>query len=104
MRRQGGGFGFVILLVVLALVFYAAMRNLQSVSPAALEIQKHNAARRTEAQTGVQANPPDAPAASTSSSPDTWNPSPPARPNLSNMDAATTQHTDAVKDSLSQSN
>ena len=102
--RRGGGFGFVMLLVVLALVFYAAMKNLQSVSPAALEIQKHNAARRTEAQTGVQADPPETPAASTSSSADTWNPSPPARPNLSNMDAATSQHANDVKDSLSQSN
>jgi hypothetical protein len=103
MRRQGGGFGFVILLVVLAIVFYVAMRNMQAVAPAAMDIQKHNARRRVEAQTGLEpADTNQTPSPSASS--DSWTPTPPSRPNLEKMDKATTQHTDAVKDSLSQAN
>ena len=103
--RRGGGFGFVILLVVLAVIFYAAMRNLQSVSPAALEIQKHNAERKRQTTAPSPVAPDEsASASSTSASADTWTPSPPARPNLNQMDQATSQHTNQVKDALSQSN
>lgn len=94
----------MILLVVLAVIFYAAMRNLQSVSPAALEIQKHNAERKREVTAPSPLAPDEsASATSTSASSDTWTPSPPARPNLSQMDAATSQHSSQVKDALSQS-
>jgi len=46
MRRQGGGFGIIMLLVVLAIIAYVAMRNTQSIAPAALEVQQHNKKRR----------------------------------------------------------
>ncbi|HEX4824513.1 MAG TPA: hypothetical protein VFV19_09375 [Candidatus Polarisedimenticolaceae bacterium] len=108
MRRSGGGFGFIILLLVLAVVFYAAMRNFQAVAPAAMEVQKHNAKRRVDAQLGDATDDPNQTqgAASRSSSDDSWTPSAPSKPtgNLEKMDQATTQHTEAVKDSLSQSN
>ena len=102
--RRGGGFGFVILLVVLAIVFYAAMRNFQAVAPAAMEVQKHNAKRRVDAQLGDASDDQSRAQTSRSSTDDSWTPSAPAKPDLSKMDQATTQHADAVKDSLSQSN
>ena len=93
MRRQGGGFGFVVMLVVLVVIFYIAMNNFKSVAPAAVEIQKHNKAR-TAGQEGT----------STSASADSWTPAPPSRPSLSTMDERTSEHSASVQDALSQAN
>lgn len=95
MRRQGGGFGFVMLLVVLAVIFYVAMNNFKSVAPEAQEIKKHNDARKA----GLE--PKDV---SPSASADAWTPAPPARPNLSTMDQNTTEHSAAVQEAASQAN
>ena len=92
------------LLVVLAIVFYVAMRNFQAVAPAAMEVQKHNAKRRVDAELGTTPEEENQKQTSTSASDDSWSPSPPSRPNLEKMDQATSQHAAAVKDSLSQSN
>lgn len=102
MRRQGGGFGFVVLLMVLAVIFYIAMNNFKSVAPTAMEIQKHNKVRR--ASEGVQPDSVEPKHESASASADTWTPSSPARPNLSSMDQATTDHSKSVQDTLSQAN
>ena len=86
MRRQGGGFGFVMLLVVVAIVLYLAARNWQSTIPAAVEISK--------------------PGASTGSTLDSGSPnsgeSVPVRPSLSEMKSATDAHTADVRGSLDQ--
>jgi hypothetical protein len=99
MRKQGGGFGFVMLLVVLAIVAYAAMKNMKAVAPAAMEVQKHN--KRREMRQG-EFNPPDDAAENRSSSADSWTPAPPSRPNLQQMDQATTQHANDVQKAISQ--
>jgi len=98
MRRQGSGFGFVILLVAMAVLFFIAMNNFKSVAPSALEIKKHNEQR------AAQGTDPQPTPQSTSASADTWNPTPPARPDLSAMDQKTTQHANDVSDALSQGN
>src|SRR5262245_52802531 len=106
MRRQGGGFGFVVLLLVMAAIFFIAMNNFKSVAPTAMEIQKHNKARngRREIQSEY-VEPNDAAAStSTSASGDSWNPAPPSRPNLETMDKNTSAHSQKVQDALSQSN
>ena len=91
MRRQGGGFGFVVMLVVLAVILFIAMNNFKSVAPAAVEIQKHNKARKAGREVTA-----------TSASADSWTPAPPSRPSLSAMDQRTSEHSAAVKDALSQ--
>lgn len=93
MRRQGGGFGFVVMLVVLAVVFYLAMNNFKSTAPSAVQIQRHNEARK------VGQDPPAEPVPA-----DAWTESPPARPSLSTVDKNTTEHAADVKDALSQTN
>ncbi len=95
MRRQGGGSGFVVLLLVLAVVFYLAMSNFKSVAPEALEIKKHNDARKA----GLEPKQ-----SSTSASADAWTPTPPSRPSLSTMDQTTSEHTTAVQEAASQAN
>jgi len=102
MRRQGGGFGFVIMLVVLVVIFFIAMNNFKSVAPAAVEIQRHNKARK--AGQDVQPESFEPKNGSTSASADSWTPSPPSRPSLSTMDKRTTEHSSAVQDALSQAN
>ena len=102
MRRQGGGFGFVVMLVVLAVIFYLAMNNFKTVAPEAMEIQKHNKARRAGQEVEPESFEPKA--ASTSASADAWTPTPPSRPSLSTMDQKTTEHVGAVSDTLSQAN
>jgi hypothetical protein len=102
MRRQGGGFGFVILLVVLAIIFFATMRNLNSIAPSALEIRKHNAARNNGGEPRPEVDEPKQ--TSTSESADSWTPAPPSRPSLSTMDQRTTEHTSEVQSALSQAN
>jgi hypothetical protein len=92
MRRQGGGFGFVVMLVVLVVVFYLAMNNFKSAAPAAIAIQKHNAERKSGEE-------PKAPSATD----DSWTPTPPSRPSMSTMDQKTTEHSAAVQSALSQS-
>ena len=96
MRRQGGGFGFVVMLVVLAVIFYLAMNNFKSTAPTAIDIKRHNEAR--EAGQDVEPSAPTAPSASA----DTWNASPPSRPSLETVDKNTSQHASDVKDALSQ--
>ena len=87
------------LLVVLAIVAFVAMRNTKSIAPTAMEIQKHNQQRR---DVNAEAIAPDA--APTSASDDSWNPTPPARPSLDTVDQKTTEHSGAVQDALSQAN
>ena len=91
MKRQGGGFGFVVMLVVLAVVFYIAMNNFKSTAPTAIAIQEHNRARESGK---------DVP--STPATDDSWTPAPPSRPNLSTMDQKTSEHSAAVQGALSQ--
>ena len=100
MRRQGGGFGIIMLLVVLAIIAWVAMRNTRSIAPEVLQIQEHNKRREVNAE-GIAPN-----ATATSASDDSWSPAPPAKPtsNLETMDQKTTAHTTDVKDALSQSN
>jgi len=102
MRRQGGGFGFVVMLVVLVVIFYIAMNNFKSVAPAAVEIQKHNKARNGRRE--IQSEYVEPNDASTSASADSWTPTPPSRPNLSTMDQNTSDHSAKVQDALSQAN
>lgn len=90
------------LLVVLVVVFFLAMRNFKTVAPAAMEVQKHNKAR--EAGQGAGAEGSKSAETSTAASADSWTPAPPSRPNLSTMDHNTSEHTNAVKDALSQAN
>jgi hypothetical protein len=99
MRKQGGGFGFVVLLVVLAIIF-VAMRNFESVAPSAMDIQKHNAQRRKS--DGVAPETFEPKQNSTSASADSWTPAPPSRPSMSTMDERTSQHADDVQNALSQ--
>ncbi len=100
MRRQGSSFGFVIMLVVLAVIFYLAMNNFKTVAPEAMEIQKHNRSRRAGQEVQPESFEPKA--TSTSASADAWTPTPPSRPSLSTMDQRTSDHSAAVKDALSQ--
>ena len=102
MRKQGGGFGFVIMLLVLAVVFYLAMNNFKSVAPEAMDIKRHNDARKAGRDARPGGGQPTS--TSTSSNADAWNPAPPSRPNLSTMDQKTTEHAAAVSDTLSQAN
>ena len=87
------------LLVVLGIVAYMAMRNTQSVAPTAMEIQRHNQKRR---EVNAEAIAPDA--APTSASSDSWNPAPPARPSLETVDKNTTEHSNNVADALDEAN
>src|SRR5438093_115543 len=89
MRRQGGGFGFVILLIVLAVIFFIAMNNFKRVAPTAMEIQEHNQARKAGQEVKPEEFEPKR--GSTSSSADAWTPAPPSRPNLKTMDQRTAQ-------------
>jgi hypothetical protein len=100
MRRQGGGLGFLILLVVLVIVFFLAMRNFQSVAPAAMDIHKHNKQRKA----GEEVQPETFEPKSTSASADSWTPAPPSRPSLSTVDQRTTEHSADVQSALSQAN
>ena len=103
MRKQGSGFGFVVMLVVLAVIFYLAMNNFKTVAPEAMEIQKHNKSRRAGQEVQPESFEPPKPA-STSASADSWTPTPPSKPSLSTMDKRTSEHSTAVKDALSQTN
>jgi hypothetical protein len=88
MRRQGGGFGFVMLLVVVAVVLFLAARNWKRVAPTAMEVSGDPA---TELST----------AASDSGQPNGG--VPPVRPSLREMQQETSAHTDDVRDTLSKS-
>jgi len=90
------------MLLVLAVVFYLAMNNFKRVAPVAMEIQKHNKARKAGDEVSPENFEPKS--GSTSASADAWTPAPPSRPSLSTMDQRTSQHTDSVKDALSQAN
>jgi hypothetical protein len=102
MRRQGGSFGFVALLLVLAVILYIALNNFKSVAPAAIEVQKHNKARK--AGEAVEPEKFEPKPESTAGSADAWTPAPPARPSVSTMDQRTSEHTQSVQDALSQAN
>jgi hypothetical protein len=99
MRRQGGGFGFVIMLLTLAVIFYVAMNNFKHIAPAAIDVKKHNTAREAGQENAPEVEAPKngSPAASA----DSWTATPPTRPNLSTMDKNTTEHSAQVKDALS---
>ena len=92
----------MIMLLVLAVVFYLAMNNFKSVAPEAMDIKRHNDARTAGRDVRPENGEPKT--ASTSGNADAWNPAPPSRPNLSTMDQKTTEHTGAVADALSQAN
>ena len=92
----------MVMLVVLAVIFYLAMNNFKTVAPEAMEIQKHNKSRR--AGHDVQPENFEPTSASTSASADAWTPAPPSRPSLSTMDQRTSDHSAAVKDALSSAN
>ena len=100
MRRQGSGFGFVVMLVVVVVIFYLAMNNFKAVAPEAMEIQKHNKSRRAGQEVQPESFEPKS--TPTSASADAWTPTPPSRPSLSTMDQRTSEHSAAVKDALSQ--
>ena len=102
MRRQSGGFGFVVMLMVLAVVFYIAMNNFKSVAPSALELQKHNKDRNGRRE--IQSEYVELKDTSASASGDSWTPAPPSRPSLSTMDQNTSDHSAKVQDALSQAN
>jgi len=88
----------VILLVAVAVLFYVAMTNFKSVAPSALEIKQHNDRR-------ASGEPEPQPAAtSTAASADSWTPTPPARPNLSEMEQKTSEHASDVQGALSRDN
>jgi hypothetical protein len=102
MRRQGGGFGIVVMLVVLAVIFYLVMNNFKSTAPSALQIQRHNAERKARRE--VNAEQFDANQPPTSASSDAWTPTPPSRPSLDTVDKNTTAHSNDVQNALSQAN
>lgn len=89
------------MLVILAVVFYLAMNNLKMSAPSALEIKRHNDARKAGRDTHVEDEAKQEP---TSASADAWNPSPPSRPSLDTVDKNTSQHASDVGDALSQAN
>ena len=91
MRRQGNGFGIIILLLVLAIVAFLSLNNFKATAPAAMQIQEHNKARSA----GQKVESP-------SSSGDAWTATPPSRPSLKAMDQKTTEHSNTVQDALSQ--
>lgn len=100
MRRQGGGFGTVILLVVVAVVLYLVARNWTSVAPTAMEIHDRNERRTT---TGSEYEPEKVEAPSGGKSEDAWTPAPPVNPSLGTMESRTSAHTDSVNEALQQS-
>ena len=87
------------MLVVLVVIFFIAMNNFKRIAPEAVDIQKHNKARKAGQE--VQPENFEPKSGSTSSSADAWTPAPPSRPSLSTMDQRTTEHTTEVKDALS---
>lgn len=93
----------MVMLLVLAVIAFIAMNNFKSVAPAALEVQKHNKARKA----GEDVRPEDFEPKNnpgTSGSADAWTPAPPSRPSVSTMDQRTAEHTTAVSDALKQAN
>jgi len=100
MRRQGGGFGTVILLVVVAVVLYLVARNWKSVAPTAMEIHDRNQRRATA---GSEYVPEKVEAPSGGKSEDAWTPSPPVNPSLGAMESRTSAHTQSVNEALQQS-
>lgn len=89
------------MLVILAVVFYLAMNNLKTTAPSAIEIKRHNSARKAGQEVLVEDEAKQEP---TSASADAWNPSPPARPSLDTVDKNTSQHASDVGAALSQTN
>lgn len=90
------------LLVVVAVIAYVAMRNWKAVAPEALEIQRHNAARAGGHEVSPEAYEPGG--SSAPSSGDAWTESPPARPSLGTMEQRTDAHSAAIRDALKQAN
>ena len=88
------------LLLVVAVIAYVAMRNWASVAPAALDVRRHNADRAAGRQVAPESDGPGA----APRSGDAWTETPPARPSMSTMDQRTSAHSDAVQDALKQAN
>ena len=87
MRKHGGGFGIVILLVVLAVVMLLVARNWKSVAPTAIQV--------TNPSSPVQVDDhgqPEAGEAIRSGQ----------LPNLNDMRQATSQHASEVQDALQE--
>lgn len=87
MRRQGGGFGVVMLLVVVAIVLWLTARAWKNLAPTAAEIRNPTASSHEAAKAGV---PPSD--------------NPPLRPSLRDMKQNTSAHTEGVEDALKQAN
>jgi hypothetical protein len=88
MRKQGGGFGVVLLLVVVAVVLFLATRAWKQVLPTASEIANPSAPDASKTATGEGASSGEVP---------------PVRPSLREMDQRTSEHTDQVRDTLRDS-
>ncbi len=87
MRRQGGGFGAVMLVVVMAIVLYLASKAWKKIAPTALEVHDPTATAGESVKAGV---PPGE--------------QPPLRPSLREMKQSTASHARAVGDALQQAN
>ncbi len=88
MRRQGSGFGLVMLVVVLAVVLYLAMRAFKSTLPAAQALAKPSTPASDAAST-------DAPASGESVRPSRL-------PDLRDVKQRTDAHAAQVKDAVEQ--
>ncbi|MBZ5639497.1 MAG: hypothetical protein LAO51_12190 [Acidobacteriia bacterium] len=86
MRRQGSGFGFVMLLVVLAVVLYLASRAFKSTLPAAAALAKPSPA-------GQEATGSDPPQAGDSVRPSRL-------PDLKDVKRTTDAHAKQVRDAV----
>ena len=87
MKKSGGGFGFLMLVVVVAIVLYLASKNLESTVP-------HGRIEKDEPAAGAGIVLDEG-------SPNSGE-SVPARPDLSNMKSATDTHTSDVNRSLGE--
>ena len=94
----------MVLLMVLAVIFFLAMNNFKSVAPSALELQKNNKTRNARREIQSEYVEPTDASTSTSASADSWTPAPPSRPSLETVDKNTSAHSAAVQDALSQGN
>ena len=81
MRKPGGSFGMLILLVVVAVVLYLAGKAWNSVAPTAKELDRSPSTH--EAQSGIKSGE-----------------APPLRPSLDEMQKTTSSHTADVDEAL----
>src|SRR5262245_31281343 len=92
--RQGGGFGFVMLLVVLAVILYLASRSSTKLLP---QLPSGAAAVGTESEAPAPSGPPAPPAATNSGAGQA-----PIQSRLSDAKAKTAAHSAQVQDALGE--